>query len=82
MFEEGRPNPIGFVHASCAEAYFGTADVLGRARRLTPDLSEGDVSDLQKALSEQRPGLAKTQASEAEASSADASKTSASSGSA
>ncbi len=80
MFEEGRPNPIGFIHVSCAEAYFGTADVLGRARRLTPDLSESDMADLQKALSEQRPGLAKTQASEAEDSSADAGK--ASSGSA
>lgn len=83
MFEEGRPNPIGFIHVTCAEAYFGTADVLGRARRLTPDLGEADVTDLQKALSEQRPGLAKTQASEAEDSSSDASKkASASSGSA
>lgn len=61
MFEEGRPNPIGTIHASCAQAYFGTADVLVRARRLTPDLNEEDVADLGKALSEQRPGLAKTQ---------------------
>lgn len=82
MFEEGRPNPIGFIHVSCAEAYFETVDVLGRARRLTPDLSDVDVADLQKALSEQRPGLAKTQGSDAEDSSADASKPSASSGSA
>lgn len=80
MFEEGRPNPIGTIHASCAQAYFGTADVLGRARRLTPDLSEADVADLQKALSEQRPGLAKTQGSDPEAASDTASK--ASSGSA
>jgi len=61
MFEEGRPTPIGTIHADCAQAYFGTADVLERARRLTPDLSEADVADLGKALSEQRPGLAKTQ---------------------
>ena len=66
MFEEGRANPIGTIHASCAEAYFGTADVLARAQRLTPDLSEGDLADLKKALSEQRPGLAKTQASDSD----------------
>jgi hypothetical protein len=66
MFEEGRPTPIGTIHVTCAEAYFGTADVLERARRLTPDLSESDLADLRKALSEQRPGLAKTQGSEEE----------------
>ena len=69
MFEEGRPNPIGTIHASCAEAYFGTADVLARARRLTPDLSDQDVAELTKALAEQRPGLAKTDASASEESS-------------
>ena len=66
MFEEGRPNPIGTIHASCAEAYFGTADVLARAQRLTPGLTADDVSDLEKALAEQRPGLAKTQGSESD----------------
>jgi hypothetical protein len=66
MFEEGRPNSIGTIHASCAEAYFGTADVLERARRLTPDLSDADAADLEQALAQQRPGLAKTQASDDE----------------
>ena len=65
-FEEGRPNPIGTIHASCAEAYFGTAQVLERARRLTPDLNESDVAELQKALAVQRPGLAKTEGAAAE----------------
>lgn len=66
MFEEGRPSAIGTIHVSCAEAYFGTADVLPRARRLTPDLSDADLVDLERALSEQRPGLAKTQGSDSE----------------
>lgn len=66
MFEEGRANPIGTIHVSCAEAYFGTADVLARARRLTPDLTDADVAELSKALSVQRPGLAKTQGSDGE----------------
>jgi hypothetical protein len=66
MFEDGRPNAIGTIHASCAEAYFGTADVLARARRLSPDLSDADVAELTKALAEQRPGLAKTDASDSD----------------
>jgi hypothetical protein len=66
MFEDGRANPIGTIHASCAEAYFGTADVAARAVRLTPGLSEADADDLKKALAEQRPGLAKTQASDSD----------------
>ncbi len=61
MFEEGRPNPIGTIHACCAEAYFGTGDVLGRAQRLTPGLNEADVAELRQALAQPRPGLAKTQ---------------------
>jgi hypothetical protein len=65
-FEEGRPSPIGTIHASCAEAYFGTADVLARARRLTPGLGEGDWAELQKALAQPRPGLAKTEGSAAD----------------
>jgi hypothetical protein len=66
IFEEGRPDTIGTIHASCAEAYFGTADVVPRVLRLTPNLSEADVEDLKRALSEQRPGLAKTQAEDAD----------------
>ena len=66
MFEEGRPSSLGTIHASCAEAYFGTRDVLERARRLSPELSADDLAELEKALAEQRPGLAKTQGSEAE----------------
>ena len=66
MFEEGRANSIGTIHVSCAEAYFGTADVLARAQRLTSDLTEADTAELEKALSVQRPGLAKTQGSDDE----------------
>jgi hypothetical protein len=67
IFEDMRPNPIGNIHASCAEAYFGTMhQVLERAQRLTPALSEADVKELRQALSEQRPGLAKAGASETE----------------
>lgn len=66
MFEEGRPSPIGTIHAECAEAYFGTADVLSRARRLTPALGEADAEELAKSLAQQRPGLAKTQGEDQE----------------
>jgi hypothetical protein len=63
-FEEGRPTPLGTIHASCAEAYFGTADVLDRVQRLTPSLTADDVSDLKAALAEQRPAVDEAQASD------------------
>jgi hypothetical protein len=66
LFEEGRANPIGTIHAGCAEAYFGTAQVLERAERLTPGLSAEERADLAQALAKQRPGLAKTDASDQE----------------
>jgi len=55
MFEEGRMHPIGTIHVECAEAYFGTADVLDRIRRLTDGLNESDLSELERLLAEQRP---------------------------
>jgi hypothetical protein len=64
MFEEGRANPIGTIHVSCAEAYFGTVALMDRVRRLTPALTAADVQDLERALAEQRPGLAKTSGDE------------------
>jgi hypothetical protein len=66
LFEEGRPTPIGMIHASCAEAYFGTAEVLARAERLSPELGAADLAELEHALAEQRPGLAKTRGAEAD----------------
>ena len=63
MFEEGRPTAIGTIHAQCALAYFGTVDVLPRVARLSPELGQEDLADLTNALAEQRPGLAKTDAS-------------------
>jgi hypothetical protein len=44
IYEEDRFSPAGFVHASCARAYFGTADVLGRVKRFSPALSEADAA--------------------------------------
>lgn len=54
MFEEGRPAPIGTIHAECAQAYFGTADILERVKRLTPMLSEAELVELAGALNNQR----------------------------
>jgi hypothetical protein len=68
MFEEGRPTPIGNIHAGCADAYFGVVEsVLERATRLAPGLEESELNDLRRALAQQRPGLAKAGAAEADA---------------
>ncbi len=44
FYEEGRFSPGGFVHATCARAYFETADLLPRLRRFSPLLDEGSLS--------------------------------------
>lgn len=49
---EGRFEPGGFVHASCAPSYFETSELLERAKRLSSELSEEDVTDLATALRE------------------------------
>lgn len=47
MFEEGRMQPIGTIHAQCAQSYFGTADIMDRVQRLTPNLSPADLTELE-----------------------------------
>jgi hypothetical protein len=65
VFEEGRMSSIGYLHLGCAEAYFATADIVDRIRRLSPHLAEGDTAEIASALAgPARPALAKTQAEE------------------
>lgn len=59
IVEEGRMNPLGFIHAECSEAYFGTAEVLERIERLTPELTRDDAAEIARCLAAPRP-LAKT----------------------
>ena len=44
IYEEDRFSPAGFIHASCARAYFETADVLARVKCFSPALSEEDAA--------------------------------------
>ena len=46
-FEEGRMQPIGFIHVQCAEPYFGTADILERVARLSDGLSSSDLAEIE-----------------------------------
>jgi hypothetical protein len=50
FFEEGRFEPSGFIHASCARDYFGTTDLLDRARHFNPTLSDDDLDALKSDL--------------------------------
>ena len=43
FFDQGRFDPAGFIHLGCAEAHFGSGDVLDRLRQFSPDLSEQDA---------------------------------------
>lgn len=71
MFEEGRFSPIGTIHAECAQAYFGTIEILERIERLTPGLDAAALGEIAGLLRTPRPaapaedegstpGLAKT----------------------
>jgi len=48
-YEDGRFEPSGYVHASCAREYFGTTDLLERVRHFTP-LADADAEDFRRAL--------------------------------
>jgi hypothetical protein len=45
-YEDGRFVPSGFVHATCARAYFETPEILPRVRHFTPSLSNEDLAEL------------------------------------
>lgn len=46
FYEEGRFTAAGFIHASCARAYFDTVDVVPRVRRFAPALGEADLAEI------------------------------------
>lgn len=46
FWQDGRFAPAGFVHATCAAVYFGTAALLDRLRHFTPGLTEADTATL------------------------------------
>jgi hypothetical protein len=49
-FEEYRFQPSGFIHATCARAYFGTADLIERVRHFSPDLQSRELEELKASL--------------------------------
>lgn len=49
-FEEYRFQPSGFIHATCARAYFGTADLTERVRHFSPDLQSRELEELKASL--------------------------------
>ncbi|HEY4102423.1 MAG TPA: hypothetical protein VGM44_00975 [Polyangiaceae bacterium] len=72
IFEEGRFNPIGTIHAGCAVGYFKLEPPLSRLKLPSNALSDAELGEV---VSEMRsgaerslalPGLAKTGASDAE----------------
>jgi hypothetical protein len=50
IFEEGRMQPIGTIHAECAEAYFGTSDILDRVQRLTDGLTSAELNEVARCI--------------------------------
>jgi hypothetical protein len=71
MFEEGRFNPIGTIHASCAVHYFGVEPALERLTLPSNLLSSQELAEVVATMREGatrpiQPGLAKTTSEEPE----------------
>lgn len=50
FWQDGRFSPSGFLHPGCVATYLGTPNVMDRVRYFTPDLSDGDASDVAQAI--------------------------------
>ena len=50
FFEEYRFSPGGYIHASCARAYFETTAVLDRVAHFSPELDATALADLERAM--------------------------------
>jgi hypothetical protein len=68
MFEDGRFNSIGTIHAHCAVHYFGAEPSLERLTLPTNELSSEDLAEVVAVMRDgaRRPGLVKTSADESE----------------
>ena len=47
---EGRFEPAGFVHPKCANAYFGTTDIVDRLKHFSPALAASDLDEIRAEL--------------------------------
>jgi hypothetical protein len=50
FYEEGQFSAAGFIHVSCAQAYFETTDVLSRLKRFSPGLRDEDLKEIEAQL--------------------------------
>lgn len=55
IVEEGRMEPIGFIHVECSAPYFETGNVLGRILHLTPALTDADREEIALRLAKPPP---------------------------
>ena len=49
-YEDGRFSPGGYVHLTCAPAYFGTPAILPRLTHFSPSLAADDLREIEHAL--------------------------------
>jgi ribosomal protein L37AE/L43A len=76
MFEEGRFNPIGTIHATCAVGYFGVEPPLARLSLPSNEIAVEELADVVAQMREgaarslESPGLAKASAPDADLESA------------
>ena len=52
IWEDGRFNPMGSIHATCAPSYFGTRELAPRIELASPDLPPADLTQMAKVFAE------------------------------
>jgi hypothetical protein len=67
FWEDGRFAGAGFIHVTCAQAYFETADVLPRLKHFARGLGENDLSEIEADLRVATPARPPGSAGESEA---------------
>lgn len=51
FYEEDRFMPGGFIHAGCAQAYFGTTELMPRLQRFAKGLTEAELAEVRSEVS-------------------------------
>lgn len=49
-YEDGRFQPSGFVHVTCARTYFETDAIMPRLKHFSPGLTEADINEIEATL--------------------------------
>jgi len=51
-YDEGRFAPSGFIHIGCTPEYLETAEIFGRLRHFSPELTDADLAEIRARMND------------------------------